>query len=175
MTIQTIEIPLTQGKVALVDADDAPLVLRYKCQAAFNKKAGGWYAQRSFTDPLISGGQVTVFLHRFILKPPKGVRLDHENGNGLDCRRTNLRLATAAQNCQNRRASNKHGFKGVTRDARQKTRQWRATLGGDKQRVTLGSFDTAEDAARAYDTKAKELYGEFAWLNFPDAGIRRDD
>lgn len=91
---------------------------------------------------------------------------DHRNGDGLDNRRENLRIATQAQNLMNRGcpSNNTSGFKGVTR----KRDKWAAECraGGAKKRIA--GFATAEQAARAYDAMAIEMHGEFAWLNFPD-------
>lgn len=59
------------------------------------------------------------------------------------------------------------GYKGVG-VLRGKTQRWQARISGNGKRLFLGNFDTPEDAARAYDKAARELYGEHAWLNFPD-------
>lgn len=87
--------------------------------------------------------------------------VDHRNGDGLDNRRANLRPATAAQNAANQQLSiaNTTGYKGVSlyRNGR-----FRASI----QRRHLGYFDTAADAARAYDAAALDLFGDFAHLNF---------
>ena len=111
----------------------------------------------------------TLAMHRFIMNPPENMQIDHINGNGLDNRKCNLRVCTNAQNSANKppQRNNKSGFKGVTKSS---ANRWRAEIGdhhtGNRQR--LGFFKTAEDAARAYDDAARERYGEFAWLNFPE-------
>lgn len=100
---------------------------------------------------------------------PQG-QIDHANGNRGDNRLANLRLATQTQNNGNtsRRSDNKSGYKGVAHfpyDGRKKS--WRAYININKKLRTIGYFLTAEDAARAYDLKATEVFGEFARLNFP--------
>jgi hypothetical protein len=109
-------------------------------------------------------------MHRVLLNAPASLHVDHVNGNGLDNQRSNIRLATPGENQHNGRLrkNNSSGFKGVswvTRDKRWQVSIW---LGG-KQRA-LGRFQNLEDAARAYDNAARELFGEFARLNFPEEG-----
>lgn len=95
------------------------------------------------------------------MNPPEGLVVDHINGNKLDNRRSNLRICTQSQNL-NGRNTNK-GYIGVSWD---KFRgKWKANIGKDYQKIFLGRFDTAEEAARVYDEKAVELFGEFARLN----------
>jgi len=91
-------------------------------------------------------------------------QVDHKNRLPGADKMENLRPATPSQNCQNRKSANKHGYKGVI--CRKNGKRWQATM-GPQGRIYLGTFLTAEDAARAYDAKAIELYGEFAHLNFP--------
>lgn len=107
-------------------------------------------------------------LHRVIAGADKGEQVDHENGHVWDNRRGNLRIVTPLQNSQNKKFSAKMktgGFKGVSPHGR----KFRCAIGHNYRTVYLGLHATAEDAARAYDAKARELFGEFAALNFPDA------
>lgn len=156
------EIPLTQGKTALVDDGDFDLVSRFKWQAA--KAPRTWYAHR-----VEYGGKrkKTESMHRLILDAPLGMLVDHINGNGLDNRRDNLRLATKGQNNYNTRLrrDNATGYKGVKRNCL----RWVARIRIDRRLIHLGSFSTKEDAARAYDSAARRHFGEFAKLNFPDS------
>lgn len=96
-----------------------------------------------------------------------GLYIDHRNGNGLDNRRDNLRRATMSQNIANqfpRGGSSK--YKGVCRSKR--SGGWLAQICVNRKSIYLGRFGTEEEAARAYDVKAKEVWGEFARLNFMD-------
>ena len=106
-------------------------------------------------------------MHRFIMKPKSNEYVDHINGDKLDNRKENLRICTKKENQRNQkvRKDNTSGYKGVALMA---GKYWRAyiTSGGSRQKH-LGNFKTKEEAARAYDEKAKEYFGEFARLNFP--------
>ena len=124
---------------------------------------GKWYARRP-----VRGGDGSVRwqgMHTFLTGWPL---VDHIDGDGLNNRRSNLRPATPSQNNANRRKSrqNTSGFKGVSYYHR--TSRWRAYVGVDGKAIHLGYFDTAIDAARAYDAAALEHFGEFARINFPE-------
>lgn len=165
----TVEIPLTRGKVTIIDDEDWPLVSQYTWGAftSSGRRKPHWYA--TATTPRHEGGK-SIRLHRLLLNAPKGVQVDHIDGDGLNNRRANLRLCTHGQNQQNRKAVvSKSGFKGVRRIHKkpQWSIRWLATIKKDGRDRHLGSFDTAEDAARAYDRAAIQLFGEFAGLNFP--------
>lgn len=161
----TVSIPLTQGKVALIDEEDYLAVSQYHWTAA-KYENDRWYATAYIMGA--DGIKRNVLLHRFIMQPAADVLIDHENGNGLDCRRSNIREATHSQNMRNRRKSHNSGsrFKGVTE--RPKDGTWEAMIRGEGPVLYLGRFPTEEAAARAYDSAAHHFHGAFARLNFPD-------
>jgi hypothetical protein len=151
------EIELTRGFVALVDDEDFGALSGQKWTASV--RPGRIYAQTR-----------SVLMHRLILGNPAG-DVDHRNGNGLDNRRANLRVASRSLNNANSRGrAGTSRFKGVSwcrRDNR-----WQAGIQQNGQRKALGRFDTEVDAALAYDEAARSLFGEFARLNFPKPGER---
>lgn len=105
-------------------------------------------------------------MHRVILGEydPKN-KLDHINGNGIDNRRSNLRRCDSQQNSMNSQIykNNRLGLKGVSK----MKYGYKATISINREPIYLGFFKTPEEAANAYDSKAIELFGEFARLNFP--------
>ncbi len=153
-------IPLTRGKFAIVDAADYERLSKYKWLANGDEHRGFYAARRV--------GSRLVLMHRVIMNPPEGMVVDHIDGNGLNNRRNNLRLCTQKQNSRNsapsRRSSSR--FKGVYFNKR--TRKWIATIGYNGKTIHLGSFEDEVEAAKAYDRKARELFGQFAYLNFPE-------
>jgi hypothetical protein len=162
----TVRIKLTRGKFAVVDAGDAPALLAYYWQASKSDRMVDsyetYYARRAERGP--DGKQRYVQMHRQIMDAPEGVEVDHRDGDGLNNRRYNLRVCTHAQNGANQRIpkNNTSGFKGVYRQ--KDCSGWLAQIRG----TYLGLYDSAEEAARAYDTAAVRTFGEFASLNFPD-------
>jgi hypothetical protein len=108
----------------------------------------------------------TVYLHRKLMDAGKGQTVDHINGDPLDNRRENLRLATRSEQNMNRGLSsnNTSGFKGICYLKRD--RKWWAYIHVNRKRTSLGYFDTPEEAARAYDRAAVQMHGEFALLNY---------
>jgi len=149
-------IPLTQGYVAIIDAADVHLVDGRNWCAKVSRNAV--YAMRR----AVSGGkQRTIYLHRFIIDPPDDLQVDHCSGNGLDCRRANMRTATNTQNCCNRRISraNTSGFKGVSWD--DSSKKWLATIGAGGKKIHLGYFASPEAAHVAYCEASARLHGEF--------------
>lgn len=162
----TLSIPLTQGKTALIDEEDFPLISQYAWHARCAK--GKWYAE-AYTE-FAEGRSAQVFLHRFLMGDPPGLEVDHVNGDGLNCTRANMRQATILQNRKNRgKGVGKNGaettsrYKGVC----WKANRWEASIASDKQWHYLGRFTSEVDAARAYDAAAIRLHGAFAKVNFP--------
>lgn len=161
-----IRVPLNNrsGKplFALIDDEDGPLVLQYHWHAA----PGGnrTYARRKWRDA--TGKQLQQSMHQLI----SGVNgIDHEDRNGLNNQRSNLRRATAAQQVQNRtKASGRwmSDYKGVCWSSR--TSNWVADIRHQGRLRRLGYFEDEVDAARMYDAAAAVLFGEFAVLNFPN-------
>lgn len=157
MTADVMEIPLSDsGHVALVSAEDYARVLG----------GGPWYPREGTRTTYASRFKPSPSqMHRFITGWPL---VDHMDGNGLNNTRPNLRPATPAQNnwnrCTNR--NSRSGFKGVSRYSG-RAPHWRAYITKDGERHALGRFYAPEDAARAYDRAAIELFGEFARTNFP--------
>jgi hypothetical protein len=115
-------------------------------------------------------------MHKVIMgMPPRGLVVDHRNGDGLDNRRSNLRFSTRAGNARNRRHHRSwrgrecaSRFKGITWD--KEARKWCAAIYVDGKRKNLGRFHSEMEAAKAYDRAALAEFGEFARLNFnPDS------
>lgn len=159
-------IPIGRGLVALIDDVDGYLA-SIKWHALRRSDGVGFYvirnAPRNRADRTAG---FEFYLHRAVLKPPNGVHVDHKNGDGLDCRRENLRFASYAQNAMNVRrrcaAASSSGFKGVRCAT---GGRWKAYIKINGKQIHLGVFDSKEDAAAAYDSMAVELFGEFASLN----------
>ena len=151
-------IPLTQGKLAIVDPEDYHRLNKYKWFATKGRRT--YYAARR-----AQGRQ--IWMHRQILKAPPHLVCDHIDHNGLNNRRLNLRPCTRRQNNFNQlpRRGGSSKYKGITRCKR--TGTFRARIWHNKKCIHLGRFKSETKAAKAYDKAAKKLFGKFAYLNFP--------
>jgi hypothetical protein len=141
-----------------IDEEDFDLISSYK-----------WYEAKtlnvSYATAYFGGGRKNrkmMKMHRLILNAHKGEMIDHIDGNGLNNKKSNLRISTNQLNQANtRNFNNPTGYKGVYKEGN----RYRARIGFCGKGVHLGCFSTPEEAAIAYNQKAKELYGENSYLN----------
>lgn len=178
--MSTIRIPLNSrkypGLYALIDEADFELVSQYQWHPK-PRPTVGFYAATTVRS---GGKRRELRMHRLILAAPREMEVDHADGNGLDNRRGNLRLATKVQNMANRclRISDRNTtsrYKGVNlRNASTKigAKKWEAKLCSNGKVKFRKSFYSEIEAAQAYDSAARHFHGEFATLNFPNAGER---
>lgn len=147
-----MRILLSRGKVTLVDAKDFAIVAKHTWSAL--KVRDTFYAVSEIEGAF-------VYMHRLLMQFPI-CETDHRNGDGLDNRRRNLRLATNSQNQANRgrQKNNKSGFKGVSWSA--KEGKWRARIKVDYREKFLGCFIDPRAAHAAYAAAAEKYFGEFA-------------
>ena len=106
-------------------------------------------------------------MHRQIMNvSERSVLVDHADHNGLNCQRSNLRLATTSQNSRNTTSQVNSSSKFLGVDFYKNKNMWRSRICHNKKSVFIGFFTSQEEAAKAYDLKAIEFHGEFANLNF---------
>jgi hypothetical protein len=150
-------IKLTQGKFALVDNEDFEWLSQWKW--TYNPMKYAVRFERK------NNKRKMIYMHREILKIRKGLLADHINFNGLDNRKTNLRIATYGQNITHSppRKTNISGFKGVSFVKSKKKWVVRIMVNGKTYSTKL--FDTPKKAAQKYNELAKLLRGNFAYLN----------
>lgn len=148
-------IPLTQGQNAMVDAYDFEWLSQWNWCACWSPSTKSFYARR---------GLPTIHMHRVILGCKRGEFVDHINHNTLDNRRQNLRRCGHRANSHNRglRSDNSTGFKGVYL---RRSGRWQGQFTLNGKRISLGYFNTAREAAQAYNSAAMVHHGEFARLN----------
>jgi hypothetical protein len=163
-----VELDLGKGHVAVIDDQDAELVAGFKWYPMTTKEGKVYAAGWKHLPP----GRFFVHLHRLIANAQLGEIIDHIDRDPLNCRRANLRRATRQQNVWNKGPTRKEGtskYKGVFLCRR--SGRFRARIVLDRKRIYLGYFHNEEEAARAYNAKAAELFGEFAYLNpVPEVG-----
>ena len=146
------KIPLTKGKVALVNDEDFPLLSQWKWFAV--QRGRYFHAGRRVQG--IDWRWQTVYMHRQIMGFPECV--DHINDNGLDNRRENLRPCTRGQNQYRKRNGNPN--RGIRQDPR--TGKWRADIQVNGRKRFLGSFLTTSEASSAYWAATLHYFGAFA-------------
>lgn len=166
MTVR--EITLTNGAKAIVDGEDFDFLSQWAWGPSKVRSTSRLYAIR-----FDAARKCAVSMHRTLIQVPDGMQIDHIDNDGLNNRRSNLRVCTHGQNVMNRGALPKHSqfasrFKGVFPREYGKDRGWRVQIfsHGKVYRIP-GQFKNEEDAARAYDKLALQHHGEFAHLNFP--------
>ena len=153
------QLPLSRGLFALVDPDIFEAVSSWKWAAIPQSHTREKWRARGYPP---GDSSKRVYLHRVVLGiTDPTIEIDHINGDTLDNRRENLRVLDRSSNQANRgpNRNNTTGFKGVTK--------FRGGFLAQAPHWSAGPFPTAEEAAKAYDAKARELWGEYAYLNFP--------
>jgi len=150
------KVSLTNGGVSLVDDQDFSKVSGYK-----------WFRKRNDYngEVAVTTGRPREYLHRLVMEAPKGMNIDHINGNGLDNRRKNLRICTPAENSRNSKiySNNTSGFKGLT--WHKGSKRWIVRLTKNYKRIHIGYFTDVLEAAKAYNAAAIKHFGGFAKLN----------
>ena len=179
-----IEIPLGgkkfPGRVAVIDSEDAGLVMKASWTAVVtdrNRDRGEEvrlveYAATNNREGLFDGFPCRPLLHRVVMGiTDRRVQIDHVNRNGLDCRKSNLRISTQQENVFNTRPhkDSTSKYKGVFWYS--SARKWRAVIVPSGKQMHLGTFSSEIDAAITYDNAAMEVFGEFAYLNFPERRV----
>jgi hypothetical protein len=160
--MKTIQLP--HGKVTLVDDDD------YEHLNRFRWHFGSGYAVKWLTTDKNKGRSIAM--HNYIIDVPPGLWVDHANGDRLDNRKENLRLATPQQNARNRsKTSRKKSsvYRGVSwNKTRTSYKKWNARINAGHGNINLGYFAEESEAAKAYDEAARRYFGEFAKVNFQE-------
>lgn len=153
-----LAIQLSRNRQAIIDDEDFEKLNKYK-----------WYISTkgyAIAHTWKNGKRTTMTMHRIIMKSPTRGQIDHKNNDKLDNQKINLRLCNTSQNKANslKHHNNKSGYKGVNWHKRDKI--WYASICLNYKKYSLGYFKNKIEAAKAYDKRALELFGEFANLNF---------
>jgi hypothetical protein len=176
------KIKLSQGKYAIVDDEDFIFLNRLSWQSHHTTTpttAGEehWHALMRIHSSFVgqtkkTRNKVTIYMEQFLIKVPNNYKIGHINGNTLDNRKENLRPTTSSKSLAYARKRITHNgklttskYKGVALHKNKTNRKWAAIVTKDKKHYWLGYFYTPEEAALAYNVKALELYGEYAYQN----------
>ena len=159
-------IPLTRGKSVIVDDEDYEWLNQWKwCYVKAYSGTSDGYAYRSVKTE--DRKNKVVLMHRLILNAPSHLQVDHVDGNGLNNRRSNIRLATPSQQMANRKKPRSpRPFRGVRWVPQKK--KWRAEITVDGKVRHIGYFHDPIIAALAYDDEVIRNFGEFARPNFSE-------
>lgn len=155
-----VRIPLTRGQWAIVDDEDYEIISRVKWIA--RPCLNTIYAEGVFPH---QGKEIRVSMHRLILNAVRGQIVDHIDMDGLNNRRSNLRFCTHSENMRNMRIrkNNTSGFRGVCWCNTHK--YFVSYISVNKNRITIGRFKAAIEAAKSYNECAVKYHGAFASLN----------
>ena len=165
-TIQLYKGKEPTNKYAVVDDDMYESLSQHQWKVLNTK--WGTYAKR-YETITGTGKAKSILMHREIMSPPSGMMVDHINGDGLDNRKSNLRVVTPAENNLNRKAIQKNNTTGYTGVYRSKTKgAYTANVQSSGKVWYLGTFRCPIEAAIFRDIAALEVQGAMATLNFPD-------
>lgn len=163
------EIQLTKGYVALVDDEDFEYLNQFRWHVEIRREHCIYAVRNTYFREGVEK-RSSVKMHREIMKPDNGMTIDHIDHNGLNNQKSNLRICTNRDNAKNRLPSSNKKYKGVYRKISKYTGEIfiYANIKHGEKLIHIGKFYSDIDAAMAYDIKAIEFFGEFAYLNFPD-------
>lgn len=169
-------IQLPSGEITVISREDENLLKVFPVWGITGSKSKYVFVERSVKTEY-STIRERIYLHRVIVRPVGKEQVDHIDRDRLNNRRSNLRICYPRQNVANTGPKNGKKYKGVHWEGKYRnlTKPYGCYISfidaktrGQQKREYLGRFKTAEEAAKAYDKRAKEIYGEFAYLNFPD-------
>jgi len=150
-------VKLTQGKFAIVDDQDFEYINQWNW-CLHNDGS----AKRAI---LIGGKHKTILMHRIVNETPDNLETDHINHDRLDNRRANLRNVFHKQNCLNRHSYKNSSSKYTGVSYRKAGGKWRATIKINGKYQHIGVFENEIEAAKAYDRRAIENFGQYACVN----------
>ena len=154
---KTAYVKLTQGQIAIIDAEDLERIGERRWYAAWNPSRQSYTATSTTCTP--GKSNTTVYMHRIIMNAKEGEFVDHINGDSLLDKKSNLRICTPAENARNlpKSSRNTSGTKGLTK----RNGKWIASIRMDGKLKHIGSYDFYEDALTARKDYEQKCYGEF--------------